>query len=135
MAEDPPTETTGIASTTSTSTTTTTAPLASPALSVLGVMDRLLDKTQPFALPEGTVRAFAFMVILWALIHFYNMIDPATGKPLAWAPPELVTAFQLMLGYYVGARQTSPATTATVVKLLPFVLLALLAHAAVAVLR
>jgi len=105
-ASEPPVEPPPqVASTTTTATTVTTAPIQSQKLTLLGLLDRFVDKGQPFALPEGTIRGTVFLVVTYALMVSYR-------GPDHWAPPQLEAAFQVMLGFYFGSRQ-SPQSTAT----------------------
>ncbi len=64
---------------------------------VLATLASKLDPTQPFALPEGTVRACLALVALGSLCASFIMYK--------WAPDALVAIVGTVIGFYFGARQ------------------------------
>jgi hypothetical protein len=75
------------------------APLPAPKPGgMVETLSRALDPTQPFGLPEGTVRAAVFLIVTTGLMTFFWRDK--------WAPPSLESAFNVMLGFYFGARST-----------------------------
>ena len=70
-----------------------------PAVIQRGVLATLADKldpSQPFALPEGTVRGFLAIAGLGGLLACYLRFQ--------WAPDALVATVSTMVGFYFGAR-------------------------------